>query len=397
MINAVILVLFAALATGGAVVTSQLLGARQTEKARKSAGQLVTLAASMGLVMMALCLIFARGLLRLFFGSIDQAVMDAGLIYLRITALSFPFLAMYNAGAALFRASGNSRLPMTVSILSNIINIIGNAILIFGLKMGVLGAAIPTLLGRVFCAVVILYKLRQPHQKIIVHDYRAIRPDFKRIGHILRIGVPTGVENSMFQFGKLVIQSTVSTLGTAAIAANAMAAMVEGFVGNASVGVGLGLMTVVGQCMGAGHVEEARRYILKLSFLGRMLILLFCVMAAVLIKPVTVIAGMEPDAAQMTVQMVWLICAYKPLMWSTSFMLAYGMRAAGDVKFSIITSSVTMWTCRVIITVVLIRVFHMGPVAVWIGMFSDWTARSIAYVWRFRSGRWAQHQVIEKA
>ena len=176
-----------------------------------------------------------------------------------------------------------------------------------------------------------------------------------------------------------------------------MAAMVEGFVGNASVGVGLGLMTVVGQCMGAGHVEEARRYILKLSFLGRMLILLFCAMAAVLIKPVTVIAGMEPDAAQMTVQMVWLICAYKPLMWSTSFMLAYGMRAAGDVKFSLITSSVTMWTCRVIITVVLIRVFHMGPVAVWIGMFSDWTARSIAYVWRFRSGRWAQHQVIEKA
>lgn len=201
----------------------------------------------------------------------------------------------------------------------------------------------------------------------------------------------------MFQFGKLVIQSTVSTLGTAAIAANAMAAMVEGFVGNASVGVGLGLMTVVGQCMGAGHVEEARRYILKLSFLGRMLILLFCAMAAVLIQPVTVIAGMEPDAALMTVQMVWLICAYKPLMWSTSFMLAYGMRAAGDVKFSLITSSVTMWTCRVIITVLLIRVFHMGPVAVWIGMFSDWTARSIAYVWRFRSGRWAQHQVIEKA
>lgn len=396
-LNIVMINLFSAMATGGSIICSQYIGRDDLRQANETARQLLLSITAISLVIGAVCLTLRRPLLSLIFGRVEDTVMENAEVYMLITALSFPFLAMYNAGAALFRASGNSRLPMTVSILSNIINIIGNAILIFGLKMGVLGAAIPTLLGRVFCAVVILYKLRQPHQKIIVHDYRAIRPDFKRIGHILRIGVPTGVENSMFQFGKLVIQSTVSTLGTAAIAANAMAAMVEGFVGNASVGVGLGLMTVVGQCMGAGHVEEARRYILKLSFLGRMLILLFCAMAAVLINPVTVIAGMEPDAAQMTVQMVWLICAYKPLMWSTSFMLAYGMRAAGDVKFSLVTSSVTMWTCRVIITVLLIRVFHMGPVAVWIGMFSDWTARSIAYVWRFRSGRWAQHQVIEKA
>ena len=396
-VNILLIQVFSAMATGGAVVCSQYLGRQERGNACKAAKQLLYTSAFIALAVALIAILGGKSLLSLIFGAVEPDVMANARTYFWLSALSYPFLAVYNAGAALFRASGNSRLPMTVSILSNIINIIGNAILIFGLKMGVLGAAIPTLLGRVFCAVVILYKLRQPHQKIIVHDYRAIRPDFKRIGSILRIGVPTGVENSMFQFGKLVIQSTVSTLGTAAIAANAMAAMVEGFVGNASVGVGLGLMTVVGQCMGAGHVEEARRYILKLSFLGRMLILLFCAMAAVLIQPVTVIAGMEPDAAQMTVQMVWLICAYKPLMWSTSFMLAYGMRAAGDVKFSLITSSVTMWTCRVIITVVLIRVFHMGPVAVWIGMFSDWTARSIAYVWRFRSGRWAQHQVIEKA
>ena len=156
MINAVILVLFAALATGGAVVTSQLLGARQTEKARKSAGQLVTLAASMGLVMMALCLIFARGLLRLFFGSIDQAVMDAGLIYLRITALSFPFIALYNAGAAIFRSVGNSRVSMQVSLLMNAINVAGNALCIFVLKMGVAGVAVPTLVSRAVAAVLIL-------------------------------------------------------------------------------------------------------------------------------------------------------------------------------------------------------------------------------------------------
>lgn len=396
-LNILMINLFSAMATGGSIICSQYIGRKDLKQANQTARQLLLAITSISVVVCAVCVVFRRSLLSLIFGQVEQQVMDDALVYMLVTALSFPFLAMYNAGAALFRASGNSRLPMTVSILSNIINIIGNAILIFGLKMGVLGAAIPTLLGRVFCAVVILYKLRQPHQQIIVRDYRQIRPDFARVGHILRIGVPTGIENSMFQFGKLVIQSTVSTLGTAAIAANAMAAMVETMVGNATVGVGLGLMTVVGQCMGAGRVEEARNYIKKLSFLGRLLLVLFCGAAALLIKPITVIAGMEADAAQMTVQMVWMICAYKPIMWTTSFMLAYGMRAAGDVKFSLITSSVTMWTCRVIITVALIRLAHMGPVAVWIGMFSDWTARSVAYVWRFQSMRWARHQVIEKA
>ena len=396
-LNVVMINLFSAMATGGSIICSQYIGRDDLRQANETGRQLLLSITVISVFIGAICLVLRRPLLSLIFGQVEEAVMENAEIYMLVTALSFPFLAMYNAGAALFRASGNSRLPMTVSLLSNIINIGGNAILIFGLKMGVLGAAIPTLLGRMFCAIVILYKLRQPHQKIIVHDYRSIRPDFQRIAHILRIGVPTGIENSMFQFGKLVIQSSVSTLGTAAIAANAMAATMEAFISNASIGVGLGMMTVVGQCMGAGRLQEARSYILKLSFLGRLLIIFFCAVAAVAIKPITVIAGMEPDAAEMTVQMMHLICIYKPIMWSTSFMLAYGMRAAGDVRFSLITSSVTMWTCRVVISVVLIRVFHMGPVAVWLGMFSDWTVRSVAYVWRFHSGRWAQHQVIEKA
>lgn len=212
-LNIVMINLFSAMATGGSIICSQYIGRDDLRQANETARQLLLSITAISLVIGAVCLTLRRPLLSLIFGRVEDTVMENAEVYMLVTALSFPFLAMYNAGAALFRASGNSRLPMTVSILSNIINIIGNAILIFGLKMGVLGAAIPTLLGRVFCAVVILYKLRQPHQKIIVHDYRAIRPDFKRIGHILRIGVPTGVENSMFQFGKLVIQSTVSTLG----------------------------------------------------------------------------------------------------------------------------------------------------------------------------------------
>ena len=191
MINAVILVLFAALATGGAVVTSQLLGARRQEDARRSAGQLVLMAFTLGVAAMALCLIFARGLLKLFFGSIDESVMDAGLIYLRITALSFPFIALYNAGAALFRSTGNSKISMQVSLLMNAINIVGNALCIFVLKMGVAGVAVPTVVSRAVAAVLILALATRRDQELYLKPSTLYPVDRKMMGSILRIGIPS--------------------------------------------------------------------------------------------------------------------------------------------------------------------------------------------------------------
>jgi putative MATE family efflux protein len=320
--------------------------------------------------------------------------MEGCLVYFLITVLSYPFLALFNAGAAFFRAGGNSRFPMKVSVISNIINIVGNAIFIYGFKWNVAGAALSTLISRAFCTVVIFYYLRKPKQTIVVKEYFKIRPDMSLIYKILAIGIPSGVENGMFQFGKLAIQSTVSTMGTVAIAAQAMTNIMENVNGVFGIGVGIGLMTVVGQCIGAGRTEEAKYYIVKLTKIAWVGILASCLFVCAITKPVTYLAGMETAAANMCFEMVKAITVVKPLVWVGSFIIAYGLRAAGDVKFSMIVSTLTMWFCRVALCIFLVKVYHFGPMAVWIGMFADWTIRAVIFAIRFLSGRWLKKRVV---
>lgn len=264
MINAVVLVLFAALATGGAVVTSQLLGARQTERARQSAGQLVLLSGLLGLAAMALCLVFARGMMGLFFGSIEAAVMDAGLTYFRITALSFPFIALYNAGAAIFRSMGNSKVSMKVSLLMNAVNVGGNALCIFALKMGVAGVAIPTLVSRAVAAVVILALAADAKQELALNKQGLCSVDRSMMGKILRIGIPSACENSIFQLGRLVVVSMIALFGTTQTSANAVANTLDSLGVVVGQAMGLAMVTVVGRCVGAGDLEQVKYYVKKM-------------------------------------------------------------------------------------------------------------------------------------
>ena len=270
-------------------------------------------------------------------------------------------------------------------------NIVGNAIMIWGFHMGVAGAALATLISRIFCAVVVLAELRLDRQPIVVRDYLKIRPDWRMIRRILGIGIPSGVENSMFQLGKLAIQSTVSTLGTTAIAAQAMTNILENLNGIGGIGVGIGLMTIVGQCLGADRKDEAVYYIKKLCVIAEIVMAASCVIVFVLTKPITILGGMEPESAKMCFHMVMWITIVKPLIWVMSFVPAYGLRAAGDAKFSMITSCCTMWACRFCLCVFLIRVMEFGQMGVWIGMFADWTVRSIIFTWRFHSRKWLEH------
>lgn len=393
-INVLIIQVFAALATGGAVICAQHLGRRDNKSATTAGEQLLLTVLALSVAAMLVLALLRGPLLRLIFGAVDAEVMQNALIYLLITALSYPFIALYNAGAAMFRVDGNSRLPMVVSAASNLVNIALNALFIFRLGMGVAGAALATLISRVLCAVSILYELRRPKQSIVICDYLRIRPDFPLILRILAIGVPAGIENGMFQFGKLAIQSSVSTLSTAAIAGQAMTSTIENLTGTPQMGIGLGMMTIVGQCLGAKRVEEARGYILRLTGYSEILTVFICALSAVLVRPVTALAGMEPEAAEITVGLTLLIAIVKPLFWTLSFIPAYGMRAAGDVRYMMIVSTCTMWSCRVVIAIVLIRCFGFGPVAVWIGMFTDWLLRGTLFMRRFFSGKWTQHKVV---
>ena len=393
-INILVIQAFSALAAGGAIVCAQYIGQQNQERANESARQVLFIITLISIVVSAICLGFKKPLLRLIFGSVEADVMRASEIYFFYTALSFPFIALYDAAASIFRAQDNTKGPMTISMISNIMNIAGNAIMIWGFHMGVAGAAIATLISRIFCALVVLIQLRRDRQPIVVRDYLKIRPDWLMIGRILGIGIPSGVENSMFQLGKLAIQSTVSTLGTVAIAAQAMTNILENLNGIAGIGVGVGLMTIVGQCMGANRKDEAVYYIKKLSVIAEVTIIVSCLLVFILTRPVTMLGGMEKTSADMCWHMVMWITIVKPIMWVLAFVPAYGLRAAGDVKFSMISSCAVMWLCRFCLSVLLIRGLGFGPMGVWIGMFADWTVRAVLFTWRFHSRKWLEHKVI---
>lgn len=393
-INILVIQAFSALAAGGAIVCAQYIGQGNKERANESARQVLFIITLISVAVSAFCLIFQKLLLHLIFGAVEADVMRASEIYFFYTALSFPFIAAYDAAASIFRAQENTRDPMLISMVSNVMNIVGNAIMIWGFHMGVAGAALATLISRIFCAVVVLAELRLDRQPIVVRDYLKIRPDWRMIRRILGIGIPSGVENSMFQLGKLAIQSTVSTLGTTAIAAQAMTNILENLNGIAGIGVGVGLMTIVGQCMGANRKDEAVYYIKKLSVIAEVTIIVSCLLVFILTRPVTMLGGMEKTSADMCWHMVMWITIVKPIMWVSAFVPAYGLRAAGDVKFSMISSCAVMWLCRFCLSVLLIRGLGFGPMGVWIGMFADWTVRAVLFTWRFHSRKWLEHKVI---
>ena len=393
-INNLVLQVFAAMAAGAAIICSQYLGRKAEKGCNDAAKQIVLTVVVISSVIMIIGVGFRKPLLHLIFGSVEEAVMTNAQIYFLITALSYPFIALFQAGAAFYRACGNSKFTMKTALIANVANIVGNTLFIFVLQMGAAGAAISTLISRALCAFVVFYALRKPGYAIQLKNYFSIRPDLNLIVKILAIGVPSGIENGMFQFGKLAIQSTVSSLGTAAIAAQAMTIIFENVNGMAAVGIGIGLMTVVGQSIGAGRQEEAKYYIVKLAGYAEVAMIISCILVYIAARPVTVLAGMSEESTALCMQMILAITIVKPILWVPSFTPPNGLRAAGDVRFSMITATLTMWLCRVALSIFLMRVVKTGPIGVWYGMFADWGVRGVIFTIRFVRGKWLRFKVI---
>lgn len=393
-INNLVLQVFAAMAAGAAIICSQYLGRKDEKGCNDAAKQIVLTVVVISSVIMIIGVGFRKPLLHLIFGSVEEAVMTNAQMYFLITALSYPFIALFQAGAAFYRACGNSKFTMKTALIANVANIVGNTLFIFVLQMGAAGAAVSTLISRALCAFVVFYALRKPGYAIQLKNYFSIRPDLNLIVKILAIGVPSGIENGMFQFGKLAIQSTVSSLGTAAIAAQAMTIIFENVNGMAAVGIGIGLMTVVGQSIGAGRQEEAKYYIVKLAGYAEIAMIISCILVYIAARPVTVLAGMSEESTALCMQMILAITIVKPLLWVPSFTQPNGLRAAGDVRFSMITATLTMWLCRVALSIFLMRVVKTGPIGVWYGMFADWGVRGVIFTIRFVRGKWLRFKVI---
>ena len=372
-----------AMATGGAVVCSQYIGKKKPEQACRAAGQLVLITAALSLLIAAVAFIGNRHLLRLIFGSVEASVMDNAQTYFWFTAMSYPFLALYNSGAALFRSMGNSKVSMKVSLAMNAINVAGNALCVFGLYMGVEGVAIPTLVSRMFAAVVMVILVRSPKNSIRVYSIRQLVPQLDMIGKILAVGVPSGLENGMFQFGKIALQSLVSTLGTASIAGYAVATNLVTFQYLPGVALGLGLITIVGQCVGAGEPEQAKRYTKKVIAVNYGLLLVICTSMAVFRSFVVGIYNLSPEASDLA-QKLLLAHSCGMVLWPLAFALPNTLRAGLDAKFTMLVSVFSMWMFRIGLGYVFVKGLHMSVLGIWYAMFVDWIFRLVVFVWRFK-------------
>ena len=389
MINAVILVLFAALATGGSVVTSQFLGARNYEKAQRSVGQLVLMAVALGIATMVPCILFDEQLIRLCFGAIEADVMEACLKYLRITAVSFPFIALYNAGAAIFRSTGNSKVSMQASMVMNIINVVGNAFCIYVLKWGVYGVAVPTLISRAAAGIYMVWKVTRPRQELRLTKQGISHLDGPMMGSILRIGIPSACENCFFSLGRLIVASMITLFGTSQVSANAVAGNIDRLgiiIGQA---MGLAMVTVVGQCVGARDTDQAKYYIKKLlgwTYLAQGLTNLLIVIFVG--QLVDFYSTLGPETRALAMKLSTMHASMAILFWPVSFVLPNALRASNDVKFTMWVGIFSMLVCRIFGSWILCVQLEMGAVGVWIAMITDWVIRTSFFVPRVISGKW---------
>ena len=393
-INTLISYVFTAMATGGTIICAQYLGRNDIKRANKVAYQLLLSMFLISFFISILFFIFRVQLLKAIFGQIDSKLMSASNIYFFFSILSYPFIALYNGGAAILRAENDSKTPMKIALISNCIHICINGVLIYLFNYGVKCVAISTLLSRFLMGAIVLMLLRNKNHLVHITNLKEFKIEPSYIKTIMNVGIPTGVENGMFQFGKLLVQSTVSQLPTYAIAANAMVSTIENFESQAALGMGLGLMTVVGQCLGKNRQDEAKSNIEYITKMGFLIIVLSCMLACILIKPITVITGMEVMASELTIKLVLVVSIVKPIPWTISFIPSYGMKAAGDTKYSLIVSTLIMWIVRVLMTIYLIKVVGMGVYAVWISMMCDWIIKAVFVSGRYHSGKWLNHKMI---
>ena len=393
--NTLMIQIMSALATGGAVVTSQYIGHREPKNAKAAAAQILFVLSSFSLVVAAVVVVGRHAILRGIFGSIDADVMRYAETYFLLSALSYPFIGLYNAGAALFRAQGNSKISMLSSLVMNVVNIGGNAVLIFGFGMGVMGAALASLISRAVACFAVLSLLQKPACPLRVEGLQALKPDGGLIRRILRVGIPAGIENGMFQIGKLSVSSLTSTLGTAAIAANAVANTTTTFLNIPANAVGMAALTVVGQCLGAGEKEQAVYYsrrLLLTAYCGAWIMNISAFLFAN--KFAISLFHLSPEAQAMALEvMVWFNIV-SLFFWPSSFTLPNILRAAGDARFTMSVSIFSMWAFRVGFCYLMVLAFYGGLLSIWTGMFLDWVFRSLCFFVRFVRGRWMEQNVI---
>ena len=394
MVNNLIITVLAAIATGGAVIVSQYIGSQDKKKAHFASGQLMAMTVIISLVIMGFCLVFHKGILRLFFGSIETDVMNACVTYFLITVLSFPFLGVYNSSSALFRSIEKTKVTMYVSLLMNAINIVGNYIGVMILNAGVAGVAIPTLISRIVAAVIMFFLSLNHKNEVYVKIKDILTVDISMMKRILKIAVPNGIENGLFTLGRVLVTSIVAMFGTSQIAANSVAGSIDQIAIVVVNAINLGIVTVVGQCVGANDYDQATYYIKKLMKISYIVTALIGGVVIIALPWILDLYTLSSEARNFTYILVIMHNIMAFALHPTSFVLPNGLRAAGDVKYSMYIGISSMIVFRLGAAVLFGIVLNMGIIGVWIAMGTDWLCRSVCFMIRFIKGRWKEFKLI---
>lgn len=393
-ISHLIVQLFASFATGGAVVSSQYLGRKDNASANDAAKQLFILSLSVATLLLVLCMPIRRGIISFIFGSIDNEVLVGSTIYFKYILLSLSFLASYNACAALFRSMGNSKISLMVSALMNITNIAGNAYFIFTLNMGIRGAGLATLLSRMLAATIMVILISNKKNIICIHKIWKFEWHWHKVKKILQIGIPTGIEGSIFHIGRLMVQSFIASFGTVALAANAIAGSVSTMANIPGRAINMASITIIGQSLGAKRPDQAVFYGRRLLFLAYGAIAIITIPVFIIAPSLVQIFNLSAEASILASNIIRTAMIASSLLWPFAFTIPNFLRAAGDVRYTMIVSMFSMWVFRVGSSYILSFYLGFGVYGVWFGMYIDWLCRGTLFLVRFARGKWKSKKVI---
>lgn len=393
-INYLFTTMFSALATGGVIVCSQHLGRGDRKGASASARHIVIMALMLSIAVMVPCLFGYRAFLVKLYPLAEIDVLEAAAIYFLVTAFSYPFQALFSACSAVFRADGDTRTPLYLSFLMNAINIGLNALFIYVMQMGVLGVALASLIARAIASLILLFLLARRKSGISFRLFSKEKLQKPIVLTILRISLPIAGEGIIFQVAKVLLQGLVTTLGTVAIAANAVTWTISDMVQTPSYAIGLGMVTVVGYCAGAGDFDQAKRYIKHLMAISMGISVVLAIICYGFADNIATLYNLSFETSVLTGQIIRLQAIGVSLFWSLAFNLAGALQAAGDIKFVFWSSIICTWLLRVLGSYLLCAFTGLGLAGIWIAMFADWAVRSVLNLQRIHGNRWKNRQVL---
>ncbi|RHM99638.1 MATE family efflux transporter [Dielma fastidiosa] len=392
--NTIFIFLFTALASGGAIVVSQYIGKKWLNEANEAISQLLMISIVFSLAISILILPFGKPLLNLIFGSVEPDVMQACITYLKISVYSYPALAIYNAGASLYRSIGKTNTTMIISIISNIINVIGNLIGVFILNAGVAGVAYPSLIARVFSALVITILCFKEHDGVRYIMKYICKWNQTMLNRMLRIAIPNGIESGIFQFVKVALSSVVALFGTYQIAANGIAQSIWSVASLVSVTMGPIFITVIGQCMGLRDIEQAKYYFKKLTWIAITFSFAWNALIFITTPFIVNVFSVSKEAKHLIIWLVLIHNLFNAFAFPLADPFGKGLRAAGDVKYTTVVSLITTIGVRLVFSILFSIVFQWGVIGIACAMCFDWSVRALLFYKRYQSEKWQYFNVI---